>query len=180
MEAATSPVLMSREKRRSRESLAFRDREATSALLLLMLGAAFLVIGLADLALLWMPLAIGNPVWEFGTVSGTFDNMPISALGITLLTFGLLRHPGTSAVWLRLASLVFGAATLILVTLGLIYALATPAVLNQAAPETLVALRGTIVKNVVEVVAYVLAFGLMTIVTWRGAAREAKAATKTK
>lgn len=149
----------------------FRDREATSASLLMALGAAFAIVGLVDLALLWRPLALGNPVWEFGTVSGTFDNVPIGALGITLVTFGLIRHPRRSAVWLRVAAALFGVVTLGLLGLGVVYALATPAVLTQAAPQTMVVLRGTILKNVVELIAYVLAFGVMTLVAWRGAAK---------
>lgn len=169
-------VLVRDEKaqRAVRGRFAFRSREATSASLLMALGAAFAVVGLVDLALLWRPLALGNPVWEFGTVSGTFDNVPIGALGLTLLVLGLLRHPQRSATWLRAAAALFGLVTLALIALGGIYALATPAVIRQAAPPTLVALRGTILKNIVELVAYVLAFGVMTVIAWRGAVRRSR------
>jgi hypothetical protein len=48
-------------------------------------GLAFFLIGALDLAMGWVPLRLGNPEWEFGTVSRTFDNLPITALGLTLL-----------------------------------------------------------------------------------------------
>lgn len=49
------------------------------------MGLAFFLIGALDLAMGWLPLRFGNPEWEFGTVSRTFDNLPITALGLTLL-----------------------------------------------------------------------------------------------
>lgn len=48
-------------------------------------GLAFFLIGALDLAMGWVPFRLGNPEWEFGTVSRTFDNLPITALGLTLL-----------------------------------------------------------------------------------------------
>jgi len=48
-------------------------------------GLAFFVIGALDLAMGWIPARFGNPEWEFGTVSRTFDNLPITALGLTML-----------------------------------------------------------------------------------------------
>jgi hypothetical protein len=48
-------------------------------------GLAFFLIGGLDLAMGWVPARFGNPEWEFGTVSRTFDNLPITVLGLTML-----------------------------------------------------------------------------------------------
>lgn len=53
--------------------------------LLAWVAAAFVAIGLTDLLLGWIPVRLGNPEWEFGTVSRTLDNLPITLLGLALL-----------------------------------------------------------------------------------------------
>lgn len=77
-------------------------------------GLAFFVIGALDLAMGWIPLRFGNPEWEFGTVSRTFDNLPITVLGLTMLlasaaargTNWALRAAGLLAVLLAAFLLV--------------------------------------------------------------------------
>jgi hypothetical protein len=53
--------------------------------LLAWVAGAFVVVGLTDLLLGWIPVRLGNPEWEFGTVSRTLDNLPITLLGLALL-----------------------------------------------------------------------------------------------
>lgn len=48
-------------------------------------AGAFVAVGLTDLLLGWIPVRLGNPEWEFGTVSRTLDNLPITLLGLALL-----------------------------------------------------------------------------------------------
>ena len=67
-------------------------------------GLVFLVIGLLDLGLGWFPLHFGNPEWEFGTVTRTFDSLPITVLGLALTL--------ASAVQRRVAWATRGAAAL--------------------------------------------------------------------
>jgi hypothetical protein len=52
------------------------------------IGLAFLVVGGSDFALVWFPLNFGNPEWEFGTVTQSFNGLPILLLGLGLLVAG--------------------------------------------------------------------------------------------
>jgi hypothetical protein len=65
---------------------------------------------------------------------------------------------------------VFGVLALVLVAMGLLYALAVPAVINQAGPEAMEALKRAIIKNGTEIVVYPVVFGLVSIMLWRAAA----------
>lgn len=160
-------VLVSGEERPKKR---LRDPEATSANLFVVVGAAFAMIGLVDLGLLWTPVRIGTPGWEFATVSRTFTNVPMTAFGLVLVTYGLIRHPARRPAWTRGAAVVFGVLALVLVAMGLLYALAVPAVINQAGPEAMEALKRAIIKNGIEIVVYPVVFGLVSIMLWRAAA----------
>lgn len=48
-------------------------------------GLAFAVIGWTDVLLLGYPLRIGRPDWEFATVSGMFDALPLATIGLLLI-----------------------------------------------------------------------------------------------
>ena len=153
-------------------ALVLRDPEATGYTLLALLGAAFAVIGLVDLLLLWVPPQFGNPAWEFGTLSQTFDSLPMAGLGLGLLTLGLLRHPRARPRLVRAASVGLALLTLVLVGLGLLYVTAVPAVLKATPVETLDPLGRAVVKNLVEIVVYVAIFAAISTLLWRGVRKE--------
>lgn len=145
-----------------------RNPDGTSASLLTATGAAFAIVGLVDLALLWFPLRFGSPAWEFGTLSRTFDSLPMTGLGMALVAFGLVRHPEWHPAWVRGAAILFALVTIGMVLLGVVYGLAAVVVVGQTPAEGLDALGRAILKNGVEIVVYSLVFGAIAVMLWRG------------
>ncbi len=54
--------------------------------------------------------------------------------------------------------------------MGLLYALATPAIMRQAGPEAMEALTRAIIKTGPEIVVYPVTFALVSVMLWRGVA----------
>ncbi len=166
MERATrSRVLRDSEPRK-------RDRDAvdaTSASLFVASGAAFVAVGLVDLALLWTPLRFGTPAWEFATLSQTFNSLPFAGLGLVLTAVGIVRHPRTRSIWVRVTALVFAAVAGVLVVLGFLYVTVAPGIVRQTPSDGLDVVGTTIVKNGAEILLYPIAFAAMSFLLWRGA-----------
>jgi hypothetical protein len=149
-----------------------RDARATAAIVVLVVGGAFTVVGLVDLALLWYPVRLGNAPWEFGTLSATFDNLPMTALGVALVTLGFIWHPWLGGVWLRAAAICYLAAGVLLLTMAALYGLSAIEVMGRAPDESLGAFARAMVKNVAEILAYMAASGVLAVVCWRAVERE--------
>jgi hypothetical protein len=57
---------------------------------MIVVGSLLAVIGLLDLAQLWVPIQFGVPEWEYGTASSFFDQFPAVGLGLALIMGGSL------------------------------------------------------------------------------------------
>ena len=154
--------------------LQIADREATSTWLLVGLGVAFAIVGLVDLGLLWLPLHFGDPAWEFGTLSRTFDSLPMTGLGFGLAMYGLVRHRRTRPLWVRAAAIFLAVVTVVLLALGLLYVTAVPAVVQAAPTESMDAFSAAVAKTVVEIIVYSALCATLATVLWRGVRRGAK------
>lgn len=146
--------------------LQYRDPPVTEGSLFLALGCALAVVGVFDLALLWVPMELGTAGWEFAAVSRTFTNAPMTMVGLVLIAFGLVRR-GTRPTMIRRASVAFAALSFVLVAMGLLYALAAPAVLSQASGEGATALKRAMLKNGVEIVVYPAVLMLIAAILWQ-------------
>jgi hypothetical protein len=151
--------------------LTVTNPEALSVWMLAALGVAFVIIGLTELALLWWPLGFGNAIWEFGTLSTTFDSVPMWGLGAGLIVFAVLRSARTRPIWVRVLAVACVVVVLIFLVFALVYVTATPEVLRQTPPEAMGAVRRSIAKTLVEIVAYTGVFGLVAVMLWRGVRR---------
>lgn len=120
-----------------------------------LIGLLFFVVGATDLGLAWMPLQVGNPDWEFGTVSRTYENLPLLTLGLTLLLgAGVARGARwwviavSSLVLLLVAALAFAA---------LLYASNVPLALRTVTePLARSGLKRALVKGAVQGTLYPL------------------------
>jgi len=113
---------------------------------------AFLIVGGSDFALTWYPAMFGNREWEFGTVTATFNGLPIVVLGITLL---LAASVQTRRRWW--SGLVAVAAFVMLVWVlaaAVLWATNVPLAL-QAVPGNLAqGLKKAMVKTTIQAVVY--------------------------
>jgi len=151
-----------------RSRLRVRRPELLASWILSLFGISFVVVGMTDLTLLWIPTQFGSATWEFGTLSRTFDSLPMTGLGFGLLAFGTVYRGRIGAEWVRGIAVLFGLAALLLIALGLLYATAVPTVIQQTPPEALSAINRAVVKNIVEIVTYPLVLLWVGIVVWRG------------
>jgi hypothetical protein len=145
--------------------------DATSAALFMVMGGAFTLVGLVDLALLWTPLQFGTPGWEFATLSQTFTSLPFTGLGLVLLAVGLVSHPNTRGLWIRAASVAFAILALALVVMGFLYVTVAPEILRQTPFEGLDAVGTAVIKNGFEMVVYPIACAAISFFLWRGVRR---------
>jgi predicted cobalt transporter CbtA len=145
-----------------------RNARATTANMMVAVGAALVFVALVDVAIVWTPLRLGTPGWEFATISRTFTNVPMTAIGWVLIAFGVVRHPDRHVFWTRGVAGAFAAMALILVAMGGVYLLSVPAVVREATPEVTDALKRALLKTGTEIVVYSTVFGLVSVILWRG------------
>jgi hypothetical protein len=155
-------VVVSREPRRPPD----RSRGA-AAKLLMVPGVTFLIVGLVDLVLLWIPAQMDSVAWEFATVGRTLDGLPMPVLGLALLAYGASRHPRYGHRALRGFAGVFSLFALALIVLGVLFATLTPAVLSQTPREALEGVQRAVVRHAVQAVAYPMAFVMLALALWR-------------
>lgn len=159
-------VVVTREPRRTPDRL-----RAATAQIPIILGAAFLIVGLVDLILLWIPMRMDSVAWEFATVGRTLDGLPMPALGIGLLAYGASRHPRMGLRSLRGFAGMFAFLTLVLAVLAGLFATLAPAVLSQTPIEALAGARRGVIRHAVQAVVYPLAFFGLTLILWRSGRR---------
>jgi hypothetical protein len=162
-----SRVLFDSEPAR-RKKYATVDVAAISASVFMVIGGAFVTVGVVDLALLWTPLRFGTPAWEFATLSQTFSSLPFTGLGLVFVAVGLVGHPSARGLWIKGAAVVFGVLALTLVVLGLLYVTVAPEIVRQTPAEGLDAVGTALVKNGVEILAYTIACAAISLLLWRG------------
>ncbi len=126
------------------------------------LGLAFVTVGLTDLALAWYPVRIGSPEWEFGTVSRTFDSLPITALGL-----GLLLGAGVARGvrwWTRIVAVLYLAMAVVVIGGLVLYATNIPLALRFVAdPLAQSGLKRAIAKALVQGLMYGSVFLILGI-----------------
>lgn len=145
-----------------------RNGRATTANMMVAVGAALVFVALVDVAIVWTPLRLGTPGWEFATISRTFTNVPMTAIGWVLIAFGVVRHPDRHVFWTRGVGAAFAAMALILLGMGVVYWLSVPAVVREATPEVTGALKRALLKTGTEIVVYTTVFGFVGVMLWRG------------
>ena len=77
----SDPKLVMPEKSSSKARRALPPDPVRTWALLGWVGVAFIVVGGVDFALTWYPMNFGNREWEFGTVTASFNGLPILLLG---------------------------------------------------------------------------------------------------
>ncbi|MEP6573341.1 MAG: hypothetical protein ABJD11_11625 [Gemmatimonadota bacterium] len=130
------------------------------------LGYLFLLAGLLDLGTIWFPLNIGNPEWEFGTVSTFLDSLPILVLGLGMvLAAGLSRGSRWQARMVSIICLIVS----LLILFGLaLYATNLPQAFRAMNdPAQLTILKRAVAKAGAQSLVYVLGLWWAMGAGWR-------------
>lgn len=127
-------------------------------------GLAITFVGWADLALLWYPLHLGNPAWEFGTISAHFDGMPLATVGLALVISGTVARG-----WRRTARAlsVFCVLIVLLLALSVLYLLSVPPAWRVTAPQARPLLMKAVLKAAAFAMTYIVLYAWVGRFLWR-------------
>lgn len=137
-------------------------------------GIALAVIGWTDALLLWYPLDFGNLDWEFATLTGSFDALPLGTIGLIGMLVGTVA--GARYRGIVLLSFAFGLLSALLALLFALYGLTILSVWTSIEEQFRSAISRAVVKTSVLAVTYILLYGWLS---WT-ARRTAMALRKTK
>jgi hypothetical protein len=129
-------------------------------------GWAFAVVGLVDLALVWYPPDFGNAEFEFGSVTAALNNLPIVVLGLTMwLASGAAR----GRKWVvRLASTVILLLAVAVVVGAVLYLTDVPLALqSKVEPLVMTGIKKSIAKTLLQAVMYPLVLTYVAVRAWR-------------
>jgi 4-amino-4-deoxy-L-arabinose transferase-like glycosyltransferase len=98
----------------------------------------FAILGFTDVALGWYPLGLGNPEWEFGTISGSLNAMAIPILGLYLALASAIARSDRMAA--RIIAVIMGVLLAIVISLGVIYLTDIPMAFKAVQSSTFVTL----------------------------------------
>ena len=128
-------------------------------------GLAMAVVGWTDVGLLWYPLHLGDPEWEFGTISACLDGMPLGTIGLGLLAAGAI---GCGWRWpTRAIAVASGLVTVGTFTIAVIYLLDVPVALRGTAPPVRTAIEKAMLKAGVFSMTYLLFYTWLAWFLWR-------------
>jgi len=127
------------------------------------IGLVFLTVGGVDFALTWIPPNFGSPEWEFGTVTQSFNGLPILLLGLGLLT--VASEQGERRWW-GTFGMVGSAGLLVWVLVGAVLWSRTVSLALETVPaEVELDIQRSVAKTLVQAIAYTLA---LSYLAWRG------------
>jgi len=137
-----------------------------SAGLLGIAGVALALAGLLDVVLAWYPLGIGNPEWEFGTISGTLNSLPLLMVGLVVMLAS--AHENGHVVRVRVVSGLFALLTFFVLASAILYAMDIPLALKAVQnPLARAGLTKAIVKAFGLIIVYTAVFSWIAVASWR-------------
>jgi len=126
--------------------------------LLLVMGWLFVIVGLLNIVLLWWPLQMGNPEYEFASVAASLDSLPLPTMG---LAFALAASRAQGHLTGAKVAMVTAVALAVLVVLAaVLYGLDVPLAL-KAVKEGPV--RMGIMKSILKVSAQAVLYPIALI-----------------
>lgn len=128
-------------------------------------GLLLAAVGLADAALNWYPLGLGQPEWEFGVAAMTLAGLPLPTVGLAAMlasaTAQAQRRRTLAMAWLFLALAVGIAAVY-----GL-FLLVVPIALHSQGAVAKVVVKKTIAKTSVMALGFAVAYLSASIAAFR-------------
>jgi hypothetical protein len=128
-------------------------------------GLTVAAVAALDSALLVYPTQFANLDWEFGTISGLIEGMPLLTVG-----FGAMVIAATAngwARWRRVLSIVALLMAVLLLTMLVIFALDLPVAMLAAQPAMKGSIKRVALKNLAMGSCYLVFYSALAIWTWR-------------
>lgn len=132
---------------------------------LFVLGIAVAVIGFIDIAILFFPPQWASLDWEFGTLNGVVEGLPLFTIGV-----GAMCAAAVANGWVltrRLMALLTMLMALLLVVIGIMFTLDVFAVLKVVQPAMKPTLKLTAVKISLMTMTYFVLYLALGVWTWR-------------
>ena len=133
--------------------------------ILSVLGLALAAVGAVDLLMLIYPARPASLDWEFATISGIFDGLPLTTLGLGMMLASATAR-GSRAGRLVLMTVMLLMALLIIVALTM-FLLDVPAVLRAVNPQLLPTMQKAALKSGMMGALYLLLYTTLGIWAWR-------------
>ncbi len=152
------------------ESETQRSRDALIWRVITGIGLVFLVLGLLDAAISWLPLQLGDSEWELGTTSAFFDTFPLLGLGIAFLLGASIAQGWR---WSARALATFCVLLAVFMWLALaLYATVLPVAFKFVAnPDALTPMKKAGAKTAVQALIYPFALLWLAGAGWRASLR---------
>lgn len=132
-------------------------REVRGAWAMLMwLGAALAIVGLTDVGLLWFPARWASVDWEFGTISGVVDGLPLATIGIGLVTAAAIA--GLRRKLVLAMGVVEVVIAVLLILMLVVYVLDVPVALRAVDVQLRPTLKKAILKTGSMAIVYVVLY----------------------
>jgi hypothetical protein len=144
----------------------FSEDPGTAWRVITWVGLALAVIAYADLGLALVPVRVGNPQWEFGTISRVFDSLPLATMATLLLFSGSIARGRKSAV--RVVGTWSAVVGVMLLVATVLYVLTIPLALKAVTePLAVTGLKKAIIKALIQGTVYPVVFLGMGVFGWR-------------
>jgi len=133
-----------------------------------LVGLLFAAVGWLDVLLTWYPFHLGSAEWEFGTVTASFNGLPVPVLGMGLL---LASGVALGRPWLvRLLAVWFAVTAVVLAVMAVLYVTNVPIALKTVdEPLIRTGLKKAIVKTLGQSIVYPIGFLWVGMKAWRHA-----------
>jgi hypothetical protein len=124
--------------------------------MLMWLGAALAIVGLTDVGLLWFPARWASVDWEFGTISGVVDGLPLATIGIGLVTAAAIA--GLRRKLVLAMGVVEVVIAVLLILMLVVYVLDVPVALRAVDVQLRPTLKKAILKTGSMAIVYVVLY----------------------
>lgn len=135
----------------------YPEDPGTAWRLMTWVGLGLAAVAYGDLALALYPIRLGNPQWEFGTISRVFDSLPLVTMATLLFFSGSVARGRKFAV--RAVGAWSAAFGLLLLAALVVYALTIPLALRAVTePLAVTGLKKAIIKALIQGTVYPVVF----------------------
>ena len=133
------------------------------------LGTLFALVGAADLVLVFIPLAFGNPEWEFGTAATVLNGLPVLSFGAgILLASAIALRSKRLCRWL---AVVFFLLAIVVAAVSFLLLTTAPMALNTAQGLARLGIQKAVAKAAAQTFLYLAAFLWLGFLGWKQAPR---------